>query len=534
MISRAPEGASQEQASFTRGSRTRLVGVATFGVTLLAALLLFAFTSWLEGVSYAWQHGLYLWAARLDTGSALNTLSNAAEVVAAVLAIAITVVAIVVELAANRYTHRITQLFVREPFNALVMGFFVVTAIQCLWVSASLSDAPADDAVIPYAGVLTAMGMVTGSLLLLLPYFAYVFAFLNPINVVRRLARHAYRAVERASRRALPQMRAEAIEGVEELEDVALNAMEHKDRAITMACITALAEILVEYQRLCRDLPDEWFRIEGSLLHDADFVSMSPMLVDEIQEQRTWFEIKVLRQYHALFTESLNRMRDVSYLIALNTRKIANLGRQDGDDLFDVSVRFFNSYLRAAINASDGRTAYYVLHQYRILAESKLTATGGARAIRIAQHLRFYGQLAFTQKMPFLLEAVAYDLSLVVEKAVPEEHPATDALLDVFLQVDRESDSVEQETRLLGVRRAQVQLATFLLVRGDTKRARSVFDDMADEKAERLISIREELLAEVEPLYWELTDRGVNFAYLPPERRARVAEFFEWFGDRLD
>ena len=48
------------------------------------------------------------------------------------------------------------------------------------------------------------------------------------------------------------------------------------------------------------------------------------------------------------------------------------------------------------------------------------------------------------------------------------------------------------------------------------------------------LSIREELLAEVEPLYWELTDRGVNFAYLPPERRARVAEFFEWFGNRLD
>ena len=32
------------------------------------------------------------------------------------------------------------------------------------------------------------------------------------------------------------------------------------------------------------------------------------------------------------------------------------------------------------------------------------------------------------------------------------------------------------------------------------------------------------------------TDRragGVNFGYLPPERRARVPEFFAWFGDRL-
>ena len=49
--------------------------------------------------------------------SAQNTLGSAGEVVAAVLAIAITVVAIIVELASNRYTHRITELFVREPIN---------------------------------------------------------------------------------------------------------------------------------------------------------------------------------------------------------------------------------------------------------------------------------------------------------------------------------------------------------------------------------------------------------------------------------
>jgi len=40
-----------------------------------------------------------------------------------VLAILITVVAIVVELAATRYTHSITQLFVRDRVNQAVMAF---------------------------------------------------------------------------------------------------------------------------------------------------------------------------------------------------------------------------------------------------------------------------------------------------------------------------------------------------------------------------------------------------------------------------
>ena len=36
------------------------------------------------------------------------------------------------------------------------------------------------------------------------------------------------------------------------------------------------------------------------------------------------------------------------------------------------------------------------------------------RAIRIAQYFRYYGQLGFTMQIPFLLEAAAYDLSLLV------------------------------------------------------------------------------------------------------------------------
>jgi hypothetical protein len=28
----------------------------------------------------------------------------------------------------------------------------------------------------------------------------------------------------------------------------------------------------------------------------------------------------------------------------------------------------------------------------------------------------------------------------------------------------------------------------------------------------------------VSPQYWEITDRGANFAYLPPERRAKLGD----------
>jgi len=30
-----------------------------------------------------------------------------------------------------------------------------------------------------------------------------------------------------------------------------------------------------------------------------------------------------------------------------------------------------------------------------------------------------------------------------------------------------------------------------------------------------------------------ISDRGVNFDYLPPKRKRRMLQFFGWFGDRL-
>ena len=49
---------------------------------------------------------------------------------------------------------------------------------------------------------------------------------------------------------------------------------------------------------------------------------MAPVTVAEIREQRIWLETKVLRQYLALFGESLVDARDVANLIALETRRI--------------------------------------------------------------------------------------------------------------------------------------------------------------------------------------------------------------------
>ncbi len=514
-------------------SRRRLwlgSAVAFFGLFLLA-LALFGVADWLGTPGEGFRNPVQ-WLLHLDGPGAMDRVASAAEVVAGVLAVAITVVAIVVELAANRYTHRITQLFVREPVNFLVLGFFVLTTILCVWISTTPGDASIELSIVPHAGLVLCLAMVTICLLLLIPYFAFVFDFLTPVNVIARIRRQANRSIRRARHRAEPGTRRAVVAAVEELEDVAHGAREHSDRSISMAAVTALGGLLRDYQPVRQDLPEAWFQMDGALSRDPDFVSMDPAAMTAVVEEKIWFETKILRQYHAIFAESLGEAREIANLVSLETRRIAAESVAKHPALTRLCIRFFNSYLRDAINARDQRSAYYVLQQYRILCERLLGAGRGDLAREVAEHFRYYGQLGYTQGQPFLLAVVAYDLSLVVEYAVETEREEADALLALFLEVDRESETPEQEERLREVRRAQVQLATFFLARGEEAPARRIFADMEHERRERIAAVREELGAEAPAQFWEFTDRGINFSYLSPERRAHLSQFFSWFEPR--
>src|SRR5262245_412564 len=499
---------------------------------VLVALALLALSIFLESPP-GHAIGPFEWLASLDADRAASLLGVSAQLVAGVLAIVITVAAIVVELAANRYTSRITQLFVREPANFLLMGLYVVTTLLCLWLSGLPDLTNEGPSRVPRGGLLIGLSLVSLCLAALLPYFGFLFRFLEPTSVISRIRRIAIASIASARTHRAPGAHASVIEAIEELEDIARSAREHSDRSISMAAISALAALLREYAPLRDQLPASWFSVEGSLSHDPDFVSMAPVALGEIREQRIWLETKVLRGYLALFGESLGDARDVANLLALETRRLGVEAIGHHPALLDLVIRFFNSYLRAAVNAHDLRSAYYVLDQYRLLGEATLGAGDGRRTLEIAGHLRFYGQLAVELGQSFLLEAVAYDMARLVEHAVETGRPEAGPLLDLFLGVDREPDSPEQEERLRGVRRAQVQLATFFLARGDEPAARRIFEDMKHERRERMSAVRLELEHEDRAQYWEFTDRGVNFSYLPPERRAHLARFFSWFGSAL-
>jgi len=449
-------------------------------------------------------------------------LDGAGEVAAAVLAIAITVVAIVVELASNRYTHRTSELFLGERVNLGVMAFLVLTVLQCLWTGA----APLG----PVSAALS-LGMLSVSLLLLLPYFAYVFAFLDPLHIVQRIRQNTLEGIRRAPR-DLDGARRSALRGAEQIASVALAALERSDQEVGVSCVDALGALLRDYRADSAGRPDAWYRADD-LAQDPDFCSMTPEVLALVGARRTWLELKVLRQHQTIFTRSLGSMRDIAYRVSIDTRLLAESALTQRDEpTVELCLQFFNTYLREALERQDARTAENLLYQYRLLALAVLERGSAPRALEIARYFKYYGLTAQGRGVSGVLETAAHDLSTLTEAAWASAHPTRHELLEVLLRVDREGPGAG-EPGLRGVRKAQVRLATWFLHTDDQRHALTIFRDMQDEAPELLALVRDELLAVTRREHWEVSDRGVRMDWLPPERRACLDTFFSWFGDRL-
>ncbi|MCD6499808.1 MAG: DUF2254 domain-containing protein [Deltaproteobacteria bacterium] len=510
-----------------------MLAVGSVSLVILVVLIDFYVVGHYKGVTIG---DIIVGAQATD---AQQMVSGLAEVVAALLGIVITVASIIVQLAATRYTPRITEMYITDKTNLAFLAYFVVAAVYTMWITFSIRAGSATHYFVPTVGVFVLFVLLTVSILAMTPYFAYVFHFLNPQNVVARIRQQTISRSIKGSDQAgkVARNQINMLDGIEQLADVALNTLENKDKIIASRSVDALRDLATEYLRSKDGLSKGWFHISGSIRQDPDFVAMSDDHVAEMSDQRTWVEYKVLRQYQMIYNEALNRMRDLNYLIAIDTRYLGEVALAEHDDeALGLCLKFFNTYLRATLNARDVRTAYNVFNQYRGLVEQMIDAGIDDRVVEVGNYFRYYAQLAFTMKLSFVTETVAYDLGTLCERAYEANEAGNstlDVLLEILLDVDKEPEAEEQETSLRGVRKAQIKLATYFLERGDEERARRIFDDMRDERPDRLRSIYEELHRIDSKDFWEIIDRGENFDYLDAERKKKLTEFFGWFPKRV-
>ncbi len=462
-----------------------------------------------------------------DGGMITDALPALAGMTAAVLGIVITVVSIIVQLSSERYTG-VAQMFLRDKVNLAVMAYFVVACVTGVWLSMAVhSD------FVPTAAILAMLIFTTGGLVVMLPYFAYVFRFLEPQSIIGRIRAHAVETVEGAVSSHAPARavaaQPEVLAAMEELTDITSNSISGKDKIIASRAVDAIKDFVVGYLAVKGRAPGAWFGIGDGIRDNPDFVAMDPESLRDLEDNRTWVEWKALRQYLGIYNEAQGTMPDINYLVAIDTRYIGEAAAARGDDqVVTLAFKFMNSYLRATLNAKAVRTAYNVLNQYRHLVEHMIRTGRRDQAEEAVGHMIYYGRTSYDMQLGFVTETVAYDVGTLVELAHHQGGSDAD-MLTMFLELDQPLRQRRQEHGLIGIRKAQVKLACYYLMVGADDRARRIADDLAGEPLERRQAIREQLEQVESKDFWEIIDRGRNFEFMPPAQRSQMEKFFGWF-----
>jgi hypothetical protein len=464
---------------------------------------------------------------KFDPATISDAISSLAGNIAAIFGLVITVVSIIVQLSADRYTG-VTTMFFRDRLNLTVMAYYLVACVYAVWLSMSLQHD-----YVPRAVILSMLGMTTTGLVLMAPYFGYVFWFLEPRNIIMRIRRDA---VKTAAKGAVESDRdkcfaaqAVTLSAMEELTDITSNSISGKDKIIASGAVDALKDLALEYLKVKPNAGKSWFSIGAEIRENPDFVAMDQESLGDLEQRRTWVEWKVMRQYLGIYNEALSTMRDINYLIAIDTRYMGEAALKAGDsELIGLVFRFMNSYMRATLNARDVRTAYNVLNQYRLLVEAMLRHGNGAAALQGVKYMKYYGHVSFDMKLTFVTETVAYDVSTLCEIANQVGASEEAEMLAEFLELDQPLLAQSQEKGLLGVRKAQVKLASYYLLHGQEEKAKTICRDMQNEPRERLFVIRQQLEGVTSKDFWEIIDRGRNFEYMPPDQRECMRTFFSW------
>jgi len=452
------------------------------------------------------------YAGHNDNVKMVDVLSPMARAYNNILAMLLATVGLAIPLTANMHTPKLIDMFLRDRINQVMLIFGALGAAHVLWVDYLIG--PGFAPVWSYR--LAILGAMVGWVFLI-PYFFYVVRFLDPSNILGRLKGHVLLVVDRAAagKDHVATAHDEVRDQVQQIGTLVLKSIDRGDRGVAAEGIWALKQILDHYRPLKPRMPDVWFTVQR-----RDLVGLSWEALEMLNADRTWFEHQVLWQMFLAYENALDKARDAISALSDAARIIALRSAAAGDDkALELTLKFFNNFLREGIKKKDTHAVYDLFYQYRQLACE--LCDHPALLQRIGYYLRHYAQFALDNGVTFVPQILAFDLGTVVTRAYERNCPAASSLLDDLLAL-KHLAGVEPLSLIV---KAKVIVGASLLEGGRTAEVERVRANLAEVPEPTLQQVERELLTLDDRSFWEVTDRQVNFEWVPPERRAAVQRF---------
>lgn len=470
----------------------------------------FALEWWLAGMPGA---DKVSWAGK-NNAKLVDLLSPMARAYNNVLAMLIATIGLAIPLTANMHTPKLIDMFLRDRTNQVMLGICAFGAAHVLWTAWMVGPDFAPN----WAFRLSVIGTLVGWAALI-PYFFYVVRFLDPSNILKRLRADVLEAVRKAQDGTLDTETAQDIihERMHQTGTIVLKSIDRADRSVALEGIWGLKGVLQDYGERKATMPEAWFKVDR-----GDFVGASQEALQVINDERNWFELRVMTQMFLAYQSALAKSTDAIPAISDTTRVVAAMAARRGDaQALLVATRFFHNYLREAIKRKDVHALYDLFYQYRTLAADLLDRPDDLRIL--GKRFRYYAEQAAANGVAFAPQIAGFDLGWVVLEAAGKGSPAAADLLDEVLAL-KHSGPGGPAMMLV---KAKLILGAGLLERGAAKLADRVAADLRDLPADLVGQTVEALLAMQDKAFWEVTDRQVNFEWVSAEHRAHLGKFAE-------
>lgn len=451
---------------------------------------------------------------RPDASAAAGTLGLVGGAEGVTFSIVMFAVVFGIQSTSSRYSPRIIGIFMRNGANALVLTFALASILYTFLVRGEVKANYAPMWSVGVAEVLAVMNFA-----ILFPYVVYMFDVMRAETLVEGIIRRARRELQRAAaRRESRQHRATLLTCVAQVRDIAFGSIQLGDMPVAVLSIEMLGGMLAnDYLPLKKNFKREWFKVGHAELPGA-----SDQIIAEVNRAETWFGYLILGSFVDMIGLTPIHRKEAVHAIAVATRKVGLAAIEVTDpEVAEMSLRFFNTYLRAAMNRSAPTFASGIMNEYRRFAIGALEWRPDL-AVEAADHLLRYGRHFDEAGMPAIFGAAAEDVAdLAIEARTRDPHVSFRlAQLLVRYLLDLIPDA--RPIGLNGLFKGVAKLTCWAMAAEQKDIARVLVDGIAAAPPDFVDAALGRMESMQNGLFWEVNERVISFDWLEQPLRAEI------------
>jgi len=480
---------------------------ATFsGLALVAVALMLVV---LFGVFDAFHFGSIADFFKPDSAAAAGTLGLVGGAEGVTLSIVLICVMFGIQTTSSRYSPRIIEIFTRNPLNALVLSFALASILYTFLVRSEIKAS-----YVPMASVAVAEVLALVNFAILFPYVIYVFEVMRAETLVGQIMRRARRALRR---------RNQLMTCVAQVTDIAFGSIQLGDMPVCVVSIEVLGEFLAKsYVPAKKSMDAGWFKVGHAELPGA-----SDQIIAEVNRSRTWFEYMVLSSFVDMVGLTPVHRKEAVHAIAVATRNVGLAAIDIGDpEVAGLCVRFFNTYLRSAINRSAPTFASGIMNEYRRFAIGALEWRRDI-AIEAAAHLLRYGRHFDEAGMPAIFGAAAEDVADLAIEAKVRDPQVSFRLAQLLVRNLLDLIPNARPIGLNGLFKGVAKLTCWAMAADEKDIAHVLVEGIAAAPPDFVDAALSRMESMQTGLFWEVNERVIAFDWVEKPLRDQIPRLRE-------